>query len=185
MGVVADYEQRLKALMLRGQAGDAAAWRELLAVLARQLRGYFARRLGPAHAPDVEDLVQETLLAVHNRRMTYDPTQPFTAWTHAMARYKLIDFWRRRRLRVHVALDDVADLLWTEADPMAAELADLQRAMAGLPDKQRALIHEVKIEGLSLAEAGARRGMTEGAAKVGLHRAIKALTARMRGLADG
>lgn len=183
--MVADYERRLKALMLRGQAGDAAAWRELLTALARHLRGYFARRLGAEHASDLEDLVQETLLAVHHRRMTYDAAQPFTAWAHAIARYKLIDHWRRRRLRQHVPLDDVADSLWVAVDAtLSADLADLQRAMDGLPAKQRTLIHEVKIEGFSLAEAGARRGVSEGAAKVGLHRAMKALMGRMRRHAD-
>jgi RNA polymerase sigma-70 factor (ECF subfamily) len=89
-GVAADLEDRLKALMLRGQAGDTAAWRELLSVLSGRFRAYFARRMD-ARSPDVEDLVQETLMAVHRRHMTYDPSQPFTAWAHAVARYKLID----------------------------------------------------------------------------------------------
>lgn len=175
----AEFEDRLKALMLRGQAGDAAAWRELLSALSRQLRGYFARRMDAGSAADVEDLVQETLMAIHRRRMTYDSGQPFTAWAHAVARYKLIDFWRRNRLRKHTPIDDVAD--WLEDTGASAEdgavRADLNKVLAVLPDRQRQLVRDVKIEGLSLAEAGARMGVSEGAAKVALHRAMKVLTA--------
>ena len=75
-------EARLKALMLRGLAGDGAAHRELLGVLAGLLRGYFGRRLAGG-APDLEDLVQDTLLAIHLRRDTYDTAQPFTPWAYA------------------------------------------------------------------------------------------------------
>jgi RNA polymerase sigma-70 factor (ECF subfamily) len=57
-------EPRLKALMLQGLDGDAAAYREVLASLTQLLRPYFAQRLYSA-AHDVEDLVQETLLAIH------------------------------------------------------------------------------------------------------------------------
>jgi RNA polymerase sigma-70 factor (ECF subfamily) len=35
------------------------------------------------------------LLAVHNKRHTYDPKQPLTAWVQAIARYKLVDLLRR------------------------------------------------------------------------------------------
>ena len=172
-------------LMLRAQDVDAAAWRALLIELQKRLSGYFARRLSGDLAADVDDLVQETLIAMHTRRVTYDPAQPFTAWTHAIARYKLIDFWRRRRRRTHVALDDVAGDLWSEEDHGASEAAaDLDRLLADLPERQQGLIRDVKIEGLSLAEAGARRGMSEGAAKVSLHRALKALTMKV-GRADG
>ncbi|WP_293901444.1 sigma-70 family RNA polymerase sigma factor [Phenylobacterium sp.] len=174
-----DVEQRLKTLMLRAQAGDGQAWREVLTLLNLRLTPYFRRRLGADHAAEVEDLVQETLLAVHRRRMTYDPGQPFTAWAHAMARYKLIDHWRRRSIRRHVPLDDVADTLWVDEAPQGEVKADLDRLLGGLPERQEQLVRGVKIEGLSLAEAGERLGMSEGAAKVSLHRALKALMARV------
>jgi len=178
--VTIEIEPRLNALMRRAQAGEAAAWRELLAVLSGRLTIYFGRRLSAAQAADLEDLVQETLLAIHRRRETYDPAQPFTAWAHALARYKLIDFWRRRRLRTHVPLDDAAEALWSAPDAGAEARMDLDRVLSGLPERQRTLVRDVKVEGLSLAEAGARAGISEGAAKVSLHRAMAALTARMR-----
>ena len=47
------------------------------------------------NAADAEDLVQETLIAMHSRRATYEPSQPLTAWVYGIARYKLIDEYRR------------------------------------------------------------------------------------------
>jgi RNA polymerase sigma-70 factor (ECF subfamily) len=177
--LVLEVEVRLKALMLRAQAGDGPAWREVLTVLSARLTPYFRHRLGVDHAADADDLVQETLLAVHSRRITYDPSQPFTAWAYAIARYKLIDHWRRRRIRRHVPLDDVAETLWVDADHEGEVSADLDRLLGGLPARQEQLVRDVKIEGLSLAEAGERLGMTEGAAKVSLHRALKTLMAKV------
>ncbi|ATC33135.1 RNA polymerase subunit sigma-70 [Caulobacter vibrioides] len=177
-----DSETRLKALMLRGLDGDTAAYRECLALLGVRLRAYFMRRMSGAPG-DVEDLVQETLLAVHLKRSTWDSAQSFTAWAHAVARYKLIDHWRRRKIRQTLPIEDHIEFLAAdEPDPGVA--MELDRALATLPERQRLLVSDVKLTGLSLAEAGARAGISEGAAKVALHRALKALAERMR-RADG
>jgi len=180
---VTETEVRLKALMLLGLDGDALAYRLLLSQLGGRLRVYFERRMRDAPG-DVEDLVQETLMAVHARRATYDRAQPFTPWAFALARYKLIDHWRRRRIRVTVPIDDHVEILAAYA-PEPGSAMDLERALDTLPQRQRDLVRGVKIEGLSLAEAGTRAGVSEGAAKVALHRALKALTERMSGRADG
>ena len=177
-----DSETRLKALMMRGLDGDTAAYRECLALLGDRLRAYFMRRMAGAPG-DVEDLVQETLLAVHLKRSTWDSAQSFTAWAHAVARYKLIDHWRRRKIRQTLPIEDHVEFLAAdEPDPGVG--LELDRALATLPERQRMLVSDVKLTGLSLAEAGARMGISEGAAKVALHRALKALAERMR-RADG
>lgn len=172
--------------MLRARDGDAGAWRELLGDLRVRLEAYFARRLAAGLAADADDLVQETLIAMHARAVTYDPGQPFTAWAYAIARYKLIDLWRRHGVRRHAPLEDFEDELFGDSDHDAAEAAlDVERLLGDLPSRQRGLVRDVKIEGLSLAEAGARQGMTEGAAKVSLHRALKQLMQKVGGRADG
>ena len=99
-------EERLRALMLQAQAGDEAAYRVLLTELSERLRAYYRRRLTTL-VSDAEDLVQETLLAIHNQRHTYDRSRPLTAWCYAIARYKLVDFLRRRGRRE--ALTDSID----------------------------------------------------------------------------
>jgi RNA polymerase sigma-70 factor, ECF subfamily len=173
-------EARLRALLVQGQAGDGAAYHAFLRELAAHLRGFLRRRL--AGLPDdVEDLVQETLLAVHNQRHTYDPGQPLTAWLHAIARYKLVDLFRRRAR--HEALHEPFDEteIVAEGDAAAAEARrDVMQLLGMLPDRQRLPIVHVKLEGLSVAEAAKATGMSESAVKVGVHRGLKALAALMR-----
>jgi RNA polymerase sigma-70 factor (ECF subfamily) len=161
--------------MVRSLKGDGAAYAELLRKLQGHLRAYFARRIG--RAAEAEDLLQETLIAMHTRRETYDPSRPFTAWVHAIARYKLIDHFRRTKRRAEDPLDN-PDLLFTSSDAQAAEAQlDVERLLDRLPEKTRRLIRDVKIEGLSTAEAAARHAMSESAVKVGVHRGLKALGA--------
>src|SRR5437899_11664287 len=147
-------EDPLRDLLLEGLAGDAAAYHGFLTDLSTRLRAYFRRRL--SGLPDeVEDLVQESLLAVHNQRHTYDPEQPLTAWVHAIAKYKLVDLLRRRacRDRLNDPLDDEVDVL-SSADGDAAEARrDLHQLLLQLPDKQRLPIIHVKLEGLPVAKA--------------------------------
>ena len=171
-------ETQLKALMLAALAGDAAAYRQLLAALSPHLRAYYARRVGVA--ADAEDLVQETLIAIHARRATYDVAQPFTAWLHAIARYKLIDHYRRSKLRRTLPLDE-ADAVFAAEDHEAADAArDVDTLLGELPEIRQRLIRYTKIEGLSTAETAARTGLSESAVKVGVHRGLKSLAAMIR-----
>lgn len=172
---MSEAEPRLKALMVAALGGDQAAYRALLGALAPHLRGYFARRLGSA--ADAEDLVQETLIAIHTKRATYDPSLPFTAWLHAIARYKLIDHFRRAKLRRTLPIEDAENVLADSDHEDVAARRDVERLLARLPEKKRELVRQVKLEGLSTAEAASRGGISESAVKVGVHRALKALSA--------
>jgi RNA polymerase sigma-70 factor, ECF subfamily len=176
---VLELEARLKALMLRSLAGDAFAHAELLGELTGYLRGYFARRLG-RDAADLEDLVQETLLAIHLKRETFDTAQPFTAWAYSVARYKLIDRYRRNRIRRTEPLEEAECLFAAEDSEEASTRLDLDRLMSALSDRQRALLADVKIAGLTNAEAAKKAGMTETAVKVSIHRSLKVLMRRAR-----
>jgi len=176
---VADTETELKALMLRGLGGDAAAHARLLSALAGRLRAYFARRLGSATA-DAEDLVQETLLAIHLKRDTYDTRQPFTPWAYAVARYKLLDHFRRLGVRYTVPIEDAGELVATENTEEGAVRRDLDRLLGELPERQRALLQDVKLTGHSIEEAAQRQGFTPGAAKVAIHRSLQKLAQKVR-----
>lgn len=174
-----DVESELHDLMLRGLAGDESAYRRLLTRLASHLRAWIARRLF-GWPDDVEDLVQECLLAVHNKRHTYQSDQPLTAWVRAIARYKLIDLLRARagHEALHVPLDDELPLFAADEHAAGDAQRDLMTLLRGLPDKQRRPIECVKIEGLSVAETARLTGLSESAVKVGVHRGLKALAAR-------
>ncbi len=179
-GTLADAELQLRALMTAGLAGDAAAYRNMLSEAARLLRGYYARRLG-AGAADVEDLVQETLIAMHTRRATYDTSQPLTPWLHAIARYKLIDHLRRTKRRPAVPLDEAADLFDPSDHESATAKRDVEKLVSGLPERAQGLVRDVKIEGKSIEQVGAERGMSDSAVKVAVHRAMRSLSAMLKG----
>ena len=176
-----NLESRLKPLWLRAQSGDELAYRQSLALIAARLRGDLKRRL--SGLPDeVEDLVQETLLALHLQRGNYDPTLPVSAWAVAIARHKLVDLWRRRGRRddLHDALDDVDEqLLAAEPDDGGAK-RDLAALLKSLPESQRQAIVLTKLEGLSVAEAALQSGASESAIKVQVHRGLKRLAALVR-----
>ena len=169
--------------MLAGLAGEAEPYRRLLDQLSGLLRAYYGRRCPPGL--DAEDLVQETLIAVHTRRATYDAGQPFTAWAYAIARYKLIDALRRGRLHLRAPAEEADALFTAPGASGSAEAAmaarDLERVMADLPERTRDLIRATKIDGLSTREVADRHGMTESAVKVAIHRGLKALGGKYGG----
>ncbi|WP_250627744.1 sigma-70 family RNA polymerase sigma factor [Pinirhizobacter soli] len=173
----------LRDCFLAGLAGDAAQYRAFLEGLTGHMRAYLRRRL-PKAQDDVEDILQETLLAVHNARHTYREGQPLTAWLHAIARYKLMDFFRAhaRREALHDPFDDEHERIFAASDDEPANARrDIGVLLETLPDRHRLPIVFVKLQGLSVAEASLASGMSESAIKVGVHRGLKALAARLRG----
>ena len=172
----------LSALMRLARQGDDAAYRRLLGEVAVWLRAVVRRGLvsagrGPAES---EDIVQETLLAVHLKRETWDASRPIAPWLRAIAHHKLADHLRRRGFHDHVDIDE-----WSNAPELAVEVEttdgiDSQRMLASLPDRQRTIVQEISLEGHSAADVAARLGMSEGAVRVALHRALKALAAFYR-----
>ncbi|MBI1181194.1 MAG: sigma-70 family RNA polymerase sigma factor [Alphaproteobacteria bacterium] len=172
--------------MAAAQAGDRAAYdrllRDCVPVIAAAARGR------GVSADSVDDVVQETLLAVHRARHTYDPGRSFTAWLRTIAERRAIDVLRRhgrRRAReVHEpgAYDIHADeSAVTDSGLDAAERdGRLRAAVDGLPDGQREAVLEVALKDRSLAEAEAVTGRSAGALKVSLHRALKTLRARLK-----
>ena len=177
---MAANEAELGALMRASLDGDATAYRTLLNRLSANLRAYYKGKLSRIgrSATEAEDLMQEALIAIHTRRHTYDPAEPLTPWVYAIARYKLIDYLRRTRASMaDVPIEDAAEIM-TQNDYVATESAnDLGRLMSQLPEKMRRAIQSVKLDGLSVAEAASRCGMSESAVKVNVHRGLKALVA--------
>lgn len=154
-------------LMAAAQAGEAAPYRRLLGELRPWLLRYFARRLPPS---SVEDAVQETLIAIHAKRHTYDPVRPFGPWLAGVARYKWID---RLRMAARHAADELPESLGV-ADHEAAvtSAAALHGLMATLKPAQAEVIRLVKLDGLSIEEAAAQTGQSVALVKVNIHRGL-------------
>ena len=177
---MAANEGELRALMRASLGGDASAYRTLLSRLSANLRAYYKGKLARIgrSATEAEDLMQEALMAIHTRRRTYDPAEAVTPWVYAIARYKLIDHLRRTRASMADLPIEDAEEIMAQDDYIGTESAnDLARLMGQLPEKMRRAIQAVKLDGLSVAEAASRCGMSESAVKVNVHRGLKALVA--------
>ena len=162
-------------------AGDNVAYEQLLLELAQSLRvsvrGALIRS-GQGNA-DVEDVVQETLLAVHLKRGTWNPSLPFGPWINAIARYKTVDALRRRGRRASVPIQDLEDVLAGRLEVENAS-ADVERLLNELSERQRFIVRAVAIEGHKTAEVASSLGLSNGNVRVILHRALQELARILR-----
>ncbi|WP_156417888.1 sigma-70 family RNA polymerase sigma factor [Aureimonas sp. AU4] len=176
-------EEDWSAWMSAALDGDEPSYRRFLEAVTPHLRMLAARRLSAfgADNQDLEDVVQEALLAIHLKRGTWDPQRPIGPWISAIARNKLIDALRRRGHRVHVPIDDVVDLVPDERQPTSDDEHDVGRMLGRLKPVQRDIVQAVSLDGSSVRDTAARLSMTEGAVRVALHRALKSLAMLYRG----
>lgn len=163
-------EASLARLMAMSQKGDRQAYATLLTECQAWLRRYYSRRIAPAQ---LDDLVQETLMALHNKRASWDSTRPFLPWLAAIARYRWVDHLRRLYRADECEL--VTDYEGLDEEPAIAARISLDRLLGILPDAQARAIALVKIEGLSIAEAAEATGQSQSLVKVNIHRGLKRL----------
>jgi RNA polymerase sigma-70 factor (ECF subfamily) len=170
--------------MRGGLAGDEASYRRLLEAVAPALRGIVRGAASRFRLPaaDIEDIVQETLLAVHLKRHTWRETEPLTPWLRAIARNKLIDALRRRGRggRVDVPIDGFAETLPAPEPEPQLSPEETSRALSAINGRQRDVVRAIAVDGLTAAETAARLGMNEGAVRVALHRGLAAIAAAFR-----
>jgi RNA polymerase sigma-70 factor (ECF subfamily) len=162
--------------------GDEAAYRRLLAGVAQRLRAQLRGRLARWGATDVEpeDVVQETLLAIHLKRHTWNRVERFEPWLAAVARNKLIDSLRRRGRRVEVPIEDLEATLADEGATAGDEALDVSRLLAQLPERQQRIVQLVSVEGQDVRTVAGQLQMSEVNVRVSLHRSLKALAALYR-----
>lgn len=178
-----DAELRLNELMRRAQDGDRQAYEAFLTTALTLVRVFVRGRL---RQPDhVEDIVQDTLLAIHHHRHTYDPERPVRPWIYGIARHRLIDFVAKQRRR---ATREIFAEVEAEAPVSAALMAHaggfaelVSQALALLPGSQREVIELLKLDGYSVAEIADKTGRSEASVKVTAHRGYKALRKLLEG----
>ncbi|MFB0611243.1 sigma-70 family RNA polymerase sigma factor [Aurantiacibacter poecillastricola] len=164
----------LDRLMAAARGGNSAAYRRFLAEAAQRIRARLSRKMGADS--ELEDLVQESLIAIHEKRHTLDPGRPVAPWMFAIANYKLIDHWRKRGRNI-VDLDTDADMA-IGSESFAA--TDIEALLEKLPEAQAAAIRMTHIEGLTNREAGERTGVGVSAMKLRVHRGML----RLKDIAD-
>ena len=170
-------EEEWAVLMRAAMAGDETAYRSFLKAITPSVRAAARRNLArfSLGAADAEDVVQDTLLAIHLKRQTWDQDRPIGPWIAAIARNKFIDLMRRRGRAVQVPIEDVAAGLVAEEAAAPLETYEVGRMLENLNDKQRSVVRALAIDGASVRQTAERLNMTEGAIRVTLHRAVKAL----------
>lgn len=175
-------EEEWADLMRAANSGDTLAYRRFLQSVSPYLRASSRKncsRVGLAYG-DAEDIVQEVLLALHLKRHTWDSSRPIGPWIAAITRNKVIDALRRRGQRINISIDDVAESLAAGEANDPLDHRDIERMISKLNDRQRDIVQSISLEGTSIPATAARLDMSEGAVRVALHRALKALAALYR-----
>ena len=183
--MTADQELQSAGLMRLAQEGDQAAYASLLVLLTSATRQFARARLGAV--PWIDDVVQETLLAVHRARQTYDPGRPFAPWFYAVASSRMIDVIRRERRVTSRELPGDVLPEPSVAEPPGREDIDVEAihaAVASLPPRQREVIEALKFRDQSVREVAGHLSMSESAVKVTAHRGYQALKRLLRGQRD-
>jgi RNA polymerase sigma factor (sigma-70 family) len=161
-------------LMTAALAGHGGAYNRLLSEIQHWLQRYYLRRLPMGMA---DDATQDCLLAVHQRRHTYQPGRPFRPWLAAIARYKWIDRLRAMGRKPTVSLDDELFEPSIEGHESSVTSAIvLEELLTRLKPAQVSVIRLVKIQGLTIEEAAALTGQSESLVKVNIHRGLARLS---------
>lgn len=169
-----------EVLLARANDGDGAAFARFLHAVTPTLRTVI-RRKGDGLPPDQhEDILQEVLLAIHLKRQTWRRDAPVRPWLYALARYKVVDAFRRRGASVSLPIEDFADVLPEENAVVPLSDRDTEAMLRLIDPRSAMLVRAVALDGKTAEEAGETVGMTAGAARVALHRAMQ----RLSGLAE-
>lgn len=163
----------MRRLMRLSQKGDKQAYAVLLEQAGAWLARYFRQKISN---DAIDDLVQETLISLHRKRASYDPSRPFLPWLAAIARYRWVDRLRQGYRHDAEELGDHDAAEESHEDVVAARIS-IGRLLELIPPAQARAIRCVKIEGHSIAETCARTGQSEALVKVNIHRGLKKLAA--------
>ena len=162
-------------LLTAALQGDSRAYAQFLRTVTPVLRGVVRARGAALGEAGCEDVLQEVLLALHLKRHTWQVGTPVRPWLYAITRYKVVDAFRARGRRIDLPIEDFTDVLPAEAGVDPTQAADMDKMIGMLDPRAARLVRQVGVEGDTMAEAGAKLDMTEGAVRVALHRAFKQL----------
>lgn len=169
-------EANLDDLLRAANRGDGQAYAAFLRAVAPIVRGV-ARARGAGLGADVwEDIVQETLLAIHLKRHTWRPDAPVRPWLYAIVRYKVVDAFRARGRRIHIPVDELAEVLPAPPGEDPTRGGDVDRMIGHLDPRSARIVRAIGVEGAEVAEVAATHNMTETAVRVALHRGLKKLS---------
>lgn len=185
-----DYDAEL---MLRVKDGDGASFGVLLEKHRSSVVHFLYRMV--QNSAVAEELAQEVFLRVYRSRATYEPTAKFTTWLFRIATHLALNALRdHKNERLQERLDDdssempvrqVSDTRPTVEQHMVyeAKLDEVRRAIAALPEKQRAAVLMHKYEEMEYTQIAKVLNCSDSAVKSLLFRAYETLRARLAHLA--
>jgi len=165
-----------EALMVRVQAGEMSALRDLMARYEKGLYNFLARCTGDRHL--AEDLFQDTFLRVVEKREGFDADRGFRAWLFSIAANLARDACRRRKVRAQG--DPEARWLAEPMRPDAAaqrreELEIVEATLEKLPQDARKMVLLHFHEGLRYRDVADIVGVPVGTVKSRIHWAVAKL----------
>lgn len=172
-----------RALVGAAARGEVAAFETLYRRHAGRVHGVIVRLVG-GHGARAEDLTQEAFVRAWQALPAFRFESAFSTWLHRLAVNTALMELRSRRSRPHDAGDDDAVELLRSTDSAGHTTAlslDLERAVATLPPRARAVLVLYDVEGWKHEEIAAELGMAVGSSKAQLHRARGLLRARLGG----
>lgn len=165
-------EERMRELLRSSMDGDQQSYEAFLTMASAVVKRYLSViSKGFVDAQTLEDLQQEVVLSLHQKKHTYTWDRPLLPWVYAITRYRYIDFYRqKKRLPQVVELNEMYGVSEEEGQSL-----DWEELLGMLTPKQRQMFALVKIEGQSYAQAAGTLNMSVSALKVSMHRAVKSL----------
>lgn len=100
-------------------------------------------------------------------------------WLYAIARHKVVDAFRIRGQRIELSIEDFAEGVAAPQGPDPMQGRDMEKVLRALEPRAADIVRGFGLKGETTAETAARLGMSEGAVRVALHRALRTL-ARLR-----
>jgi RNA polymerase sigma-70 factor, ECF subfamily len=180
-------------LMLRVRDGDGVSFGVLLDKHRLPVVHFLYRMI--QNQAVAEELAQEVFLRVYRSRATYEPTAKFTTWLFRIATHLALNSLRDgKHERLQERLDDtssdlparqVADSRPSVEQSMVnqARLDEVRRAVAALPEKQRAAVLMHKYREMEYSQIAKVLDCSESAVKSLLFRAYETLRARLAHMA--
>ena len=177
------------AAVAQARAGDQDAFRVLVDRHSRSLFRLAFRMTG--RAEDAEDIVQETFIRAYKQLSRFEARANVSTWLYRIAFNCSVDFLRARPRR-EAATDDEAleRLAAAPSGPTVDDLVyagqigeQLQLALGGLSEKERAAFLMRHYHGCSIEEIGSTLGMKTNATKHSIFRAVRKMRVALQGFA--
>lgn len=174
-----DFETKLRQLYLQSMKGDKAAYEIFLELSSVIIKRYLLKLGGKyADAQSIEDLLQEVLITLHEKKHTYRPDRPLLPWIYAISRHRYIDFYRSRKRKPGMVSID-AEIEQRLSGPETEQEHSIEEVLVFLTPKQKEMLMLIKVEGQSYEEAAKNLSMKVSAVKVAVHRIVKSLKGKV------